>query len=285
MKTKSYELQYFEALQRHSHLDKKERQHLLRLQSGYEGELKFETILSRLIPTNWRVHPNIWFRFSNYLEVDILLNCGSHLFILDVKNYADDFTIAGDHLVRSDGYHIPDIFFKLKRDTNQIETSLINSKIDCQLLSYLVFINDDCYVRGQNNLGIDYFLRNQLSFMVRKMKEMADENERRIEIVESWITKNAIKQPVFLEIKHKSDFNRMVPGLVCPNCHKKIVSVGRQTVLCPCGQQLTKREVVDMNIRDYQLLFPGKINMNDLQRFLKESVSQSYLYARVKANI
>ncbi|EFR30946.1 hypothetical protein [Eremococcus coleocola] len=37
MKTKSYELQYFEALQRHSHLDKKERQHLLRLQSGYEG--------------------------------------------------------------------------------------------------------------------------------------------------------------------------------------------------------------------------------------------------------
>ncbi|GBG94053.1 hypothetical protein LFYK43_05120 [Ligilactobacillus salitolerans] len=280
MRSKSNEFQYLEVLNERTKLTVRERDALNACQKGYGGEV----YLDQAVQLVAQGADSVWDDLNlNYLgqriQIDKLLQIGSTLYLIDVKNYHGHYTYRDRTWYCNGKPTTHSIFNQIDRAHDVLARILFEQHVNLQIVKVLVFLDSTATIDVQEQTGI---VTKYLWDFCDWIQKILRENRDQLQFLGNW---QKVLQPYVAEpYRQPEDFtaNPQRPlrqGIVCPKCFGNQWNAKRYFYACQrCGFCQTKEEAYVRTICDYgTLYFKKELCQRDLQAFLGDEYSSKYL--------
>lgn len=273
------ELLIYDSLFTRKQLSPQENHRYIQLQKGYEGEKRLEKLFQK---GNYNkiaaLFSNLYEYDAREFQIDCTLITSDAIYLLEVKNYAGNFTMRNNNLYYLEtNREITNPLNQLKRTELLFKNMLADLKINIQVRSFIVFVNETFVLyNASENLPI------VLPPQVERFFQKINQNVYTLTEQTSKITKILMQQH-----KSTSNFERRPiydildcrRGLFCMHCHAKLKRAGRQTFKCKqCNKKSIADKAVLYAIAQFHLLFPEKkITIGDLLDWCGHMVSEGFM--------
>lgn len=137
-RTKPVELQQLSSLDTRMTLSSKDKQHLINLTKGYEGEVQFDSLTEKL---TWDcfILNDLLLKVNNTLfQIDSLLISSRKIHLFEVKNFEEDYNYEADKFIKLPQYEITNPLHQLSRSESLLRQLLLKDKINLPIDASLV---------------------------------------------------------------------------------------------------------------------------------------------------
>ncbi|UTR09886.1 NERD domain-containing protein [Evansella sp. LMS18] len=276
--------------------------HLIILEKGYEGELKFDAIVDNH-KNNYVIIRDLLLEYSqSEFQLDNLLLTPKGIYQLEVKNFEGEHSIENDTWYASSGTKIKNPLLQLKRSENLLSQLLYKMKANMKVHSLLVFVNTEFTLYGSSQ-NMPIILPSQINKLFTNLNRDYEGD--------NFITPRlkAISNQLVKLHKNESSYNRipeynyhlLKKGLVCSHCYSWMIKSMQGRLECPsCNKEENYSSAIQRSINELTLLFPNIIltagtlfewcgdiiSRKTIQRFLSEKYKmngrgKSAFYERV----
>ncbi|MCA0971495.1 NERD domain-containing protein [Halobacillus litoralis] len=255
-RTPSQELLTLRSLNLRMNLTDQQKKKLLRLESGYEGELKFDQMLKQLGQDKYVLCDLMLEIDGSYFQIDTVIITSQMIYFLDVKNFYGDFSYTPEKLKSRDSrpdYKNP--LHQLHRGITHFKQLLHSLDLSFPVSPYVVFINSD-FTLYEAPLHEPMIFPTQLNqFCSQLVKREASLDKRHHSLAKALC--NLHQSTLRFANPPDYEFNQLKKGIHCLQCQSFSTTVKKGKIYCSeCGAYEATREGVIRSTEEFKILFP-----------------------------
>lgn len=264
----SLELLRMREISNRKELTEEEKWKLYQLESGYEGEIKFDKYYENC-PKSWLVSNNMWFDHeNNSFQVDSTLSTPSTLYNFNIKNFDGEYELINGKFYKNGKELKYNPLVQMER-SDSLYRHMVKHKLKSQIpvISKIMFVNPEFTLFGLEKNHPTIYLPSQIKhfFETIKNKELNKGNgttkptPQQINLVNQLISIQLAESPFADNID--CDINGLKKGILCINCNTFLHPPrrGKKTITCHhCGRSEEVNDAILRNVQIYRLLFPNK---------------------------
>ncbi|WP_099157177.1 nuclease-related domain-containing protein [Virgibacillus ndiopensis] len=283
-RTKSNELKILELLNNRMKLDNKDKQHLLNLKKGYEGEVIFDSLTEQLQCECLILNDLLLEVNSTTFQIDSLFIVQGRIYFYEVKNFEGDYYYESNKLYKKPKFEIVNPLDQLSRSESLLRQLLFNLGFNLPIESLIVFINPNFTLYQAP-------LNKPILFLGQVKRHLNNLNTTPSKLT---IKHKKIAEQLFLLHKSDSPYKQIPPynyeqlrkGIICPKCQSLYQSVEKRKCICQyCGQAESVVDAVLRNTKEFKLLFPNeKITTNKIHDWCQVVQSKERIRKVLKSN-
>lgn len=283
----SIPLLYYETFLSRKPMTPYENQQYQQLHRGFIGEVKLAKIIEtsnyqQVIP----LFDCLYERDGKEFQIDCLLITASAIFLLEVKNYSDNYYMENNQLFNlQTKTEIYNPLSQLERSELLLKRLLQTMKIELPVRSYVIFINDHFTLYGAST-QLPIILPSQVNRFLQKINANA---------ASLTATSKQISQRLTEKQKTKSTYERLPTystaqlqqGVFCESCHIPLRRISRLSFMCErCKRTYDNDEVILYAIAQYTLLLPGeKITTQNINEWCGNIFSRVFISKFLKRKL
>lgn len=276
------------------HMEQNEFNHL---NTGYEGELEFDKVLTDFIqntnnihikdyrfkvkPDDGRHHRRIDHKGSE-VQIDSLLISKNRIYTFEVKKYTHDLIYSDDDwsYVNGDIFRTP--MPQISRQNHELKFLLKKIPHHIEVYSCIVFINPHQTVYNlpyEKNILVRSNLTN---FLQRNIGENTYNYEKLVNHLENKKVRTSM-----YDSKANIEFNELRVGIYCPTCYRKLFKENRSRYVCKkCLVTFDILTVSQRLIEELKILYGNEfpVNTKMISRLSGGLISNTYLWKMKKLN-
>ena len=297
MREKTRRHQQLEILNRRYKLSSYEKEELLKLEAGREGEMIFDGILENFIAGTNIVHlkdynfypEEIDSRFLTrskegeaHVQIDNVVLAKDFLYTFEIKNYSFDLSYKDSRWYFENGNEFSDPLVQVTKQRNMMSRLLGSFSHQIRMFNVLVFINENQTIYNlpsTNEIIVRSNLRRKLSkAMVNNHYDysglVADLESRHLTV-----------------LKHQGDttveFRNLDKGVFCVKCGDRLARVNRNRFKCGrCGIDTPILVAANQLINEIKVLNQSwTLTPSLLQLYSDGEISEAYVRANKKRKI
>lgn len=274
----SEELLYYRALKNREGLTEDEHYKLIRLESGYEGELTYDEIFENIIK-HLPVFRDIYLKIDgSVVQCDALIVHDDGYVLHEIKNYNGEYSYNGDQWLLRGKEISEDPIIQLERTRKKFIKLQYTNKIQLDIEGKVIFTHSDFSLVTTNTTRTEkVILRNNLKRNLVELKNLtySDYSQEKVEI----ISKAIIKNPYFKEVANIESIKK---GVYCRYCSNSDLKKLKYHFKCNnCSSMDTIHTITLQALSDYNALFRNHpFSKEQIYSFLDGLVSR-YTVLRV----
>jgi hypothetical protein len=254
-KTRSipFELIILRILNYRTDLTDKEKLKLSNKEKGYEGEVKFDTLIQDL--ETLVINDLLLEVGETVFQIDTLIIFYGRIYLIDVKNFEGEYCYESGMFKTITGSEKKDPMLQLNRCHSELRQLLQKYGFNMPIDAFLVFINPE-FTLFQPTQNPQIILPTQVNSFIKKLNKMTSRlNDKHLKIADLLVSLHLAENPYARVPKYKYDTLRK--GLTCRSCHSFEISVSRTRVTCnACGYEERVESAVLRNVEELRILFP-----------------------------
>lgn len=234
-------------------LSVKERQQLYNKEKGYEGELKFDSLICDL---DTLVICDLLFELGDTVfQIDTLIFFYERIYLIDVKNFEGEYCYEDGLFKTISGSEIKDPMLQLKRCHSSLRQLLQKYGYNLPIDAILVFINPD-FTLFQQSLNPQINLPTQMNSFIKKLHKMPSKlSDKLHKLADLLVSLHKTENPYVRLPKYH--YENLEKGITCGSCHSFNVYVSKTKITCKnCGCEERVESAVLRNVEEFKILFP-----------------------------
>lgn len=253
----SDELMLFRSLNSRMELETKDMNQFWKLEKGFEGELKFDSLIERL-PNDGLIVNDLLLEVSGTLfQIDSLFIFLDSIYLFEIKNFEGDFYIENNIWYTRAGKEIKDPLSQVKRSESLFRRYLQQLRTTFTIKSYLVFVNPE-FTLYQAPLNDTIVFPTQLNQLIKNLSIVPSKTyDKHLQLASRILADHQTKSPYTRLPKYSCE--QLNKGILCSSCRSIDTYLSCGKLIChDCGFT----EVIDSSIvrstEEYMLLFPDR---------------------------
>lgn len=278
------ELKVMTALDSRGDLAENEKQQLLSLVKGFDGELQFDAWLSKLEAENIVLNDLLFEVNGSTFQIDSSIIMHDRIYIFEVKNYEGEFYFEGDKLKTLAGTEYKNPIIQLKRTESLLRQLLNNHGFNLHVEAYVIFINPE-FTLFNAPADQPLLLPSQLNRFFKKINKISSKlNNRHKLLADKLLSLHLHSSPYSRQ--HEYDYSKLKKGIKCPSCQAIMEDYQWPNISCRiCSTTEHIEAAIMRNIAEYKLLFPErKITANDIYDWCGFVVPKRFIQKILKRN-
>lgn len=236
-----------------TNLSDKEKLQLSNSEKGYEGEVKFDSLIQNL---NTLVVNDLLLEVGDTLfQVDTLIIFYERIYLIDVKYYEGEYRYDSGMFKTITGIEKKDPMLQLNRCLSLLRQLLQKYGYNFPIDSFLVFNNPD-FTLFQPTQNPQIILPTQVNSFIKKLNKMTSKlNDRHDKLADLLVSLHKTENPYVRLPAYNYEMLKM--GMTCGSCHSFDVSVSRTKITCRiCGGEERVEAAVLREVDELRILFP-----------------------------
>ncbi|KOP78834.1 nuclease [Bacillus sp. FJAT-21945] len=282
-RSKSAELLILRSLDARMNLKANEQLYYLNLKKGYEGEVKFDSLIGSL-DHNCLILNDLLLECNNTtFQIDSLLITQDTVIPFEVKNYEGNYYYQDKNFyICSTGKEITNPLHQLNRIETLLRQFFQKHGFNLSIKGYLTFVNPEffLYKAPQDEKMIfppqlNYFIKNlnmkpsNLNSLHRKLADL---------LIKAHIPESPYTR---LPTYH---YGQLRKGITCAACQSFLLIVSERKVVCDqCGHKENIQTAVVRSVEEFKLLFPDtKVTTNTVYDWCQLIKSKKIIWRILK---
>ncbi len=256
-RNESKELKVMRSLGSRMDLSEPDRNYLVSLEKGYEGECKFDGLIAPYLDGRILLNDLLLEHKNTVFQLDSLLMSSLKIILFEVKNLEGDYYLERDCWFLSTGKEITNPLHQLQRSTILLRNLLKGLGISLPIESYLVFVNPEFYLyQAPTNLPIIF--HPQLNrYFTNMQKERSFLKNHHYDIGKQLLSLELTDAPSFRLPKY--DYSLLKKGIQCFACGGMYGELLKTTLVCKnCGRTEGFEPALLRTVDEFKLLFPER---------------------------
>lgn len=249
-----------------------------RTEVGFKGEEKFNNYLKEFGSKHWIILRNYWFNDNSIFECDFILITKFVIYVFEVKNYYGKFL-----------YENGQCFSRGTPITYNPINQVRNAKLHLQnilpqypIKGALIFIGEHNHIAIKDEVkDINILETNEVYDFIQFIKQeearytglplKVKDIRKKLELLNI--------QPPYLSVPYTSkEMLKATKGILCANCHQKVLITRNQYVTCTCGLQESKEEAIIRTACEYGVLTYGiNFTVRNIYDFIDQQSAIDYV--------
>lgn len=284
-RTESEELLALRSLDTRMELTPKEKFHYQNLERGYEGEVKFDSMLQDLCEERYIINDLLLEVNNSFFQIDTLLISQGIIHLLDIKNFQGDCYLKSDNLYSvTTGREYKNPINQINRSASLFRQLLQNLNQQYLVDASIIFINPE-FTLYQAPLEQPFILPTQVNRFLRDINKGSSQlNDGHKKIAQKLMELHQSKNP-FTKLPSYT-YEKVKKGIFCRNCKSFHITIKHHNLVCNnCGELEKIDQAILRNVKEFSLLFPNqKITTQAIYDWCKLDLCKR-TYSRVlKAN-
>jgi hypothetical protein len=261
---KSKELRVLGSLNARMELSSKDKQHYAYLVKGYQGEVVFDQLTSKLENDLYVLNDLCLEHNKSFFQIDTLVIAQHTIYPYEVKNYEGDYRYeSGNFYPKLSKDDIKNPLDQLKRSKSLLRPLLKNLGFHLPIEGVVTFVNPH-FTLYQAPLNEPIIHPTQLNNLMRKLNEIPSKLTNRHKMLADQLISMHQTESPYTRFPPYS-YEQLQKGIICAKCHSLISSVqGKMKIVYDkCGHEETVDSAVLRCVEELVLLFPDiKITTN-----------------------
>lgn len=266
-RNESKELKVMRSLGARMDLSEPNRNYLLSLEKGFEGECKFDELIAPYLDGRIVLNDLLLAYKNTVFQIDSLVMSSLKIILFEVKNLEGDYYLERDCWFSSNGKEITNPLHQLQRSTILLRHLLKGLGISLPIEPYLVFVNPEFYLyQAPMNLPIIFLPQLNRNF-TKMQKERSFLKDSHYEIGKKLLSLEVIDAPSFRLPNY--DYPQLKKGIPCVACGQMYSDLVKTTLICgKCRGYEDYESAVLRSVEDFRLLFPErKVTTNEIHEW------------------
>ncbi|MBC5638487.1 NERD domain-containing protein [Ornithinibacillus sp. BX22] len=254
-RTKPVELAVLEILQNRIELSEKDKQYLLHLKKGYEGEVMFDAVTRELNLDCYVLNDLLLQVNHTTFQIDTLI-IADRIYLYEVKNYDGDFYYDRDRIYRNK-LEIANPLTQLNRTETLLRQLLQTLGMNFTLHASVVFINPE-FTMYHAPSDKPIIFPTQLKRHVKQLNTISSRLTKKHLALAKKLASLHLKESPYSKLP-KYKYEELRKGASCKVCGRiKLVVEGKHCICSNCNHKEFIDDAVLRSIEELRLLFPNK---------------------------
>ncbi|GAE27041.1 hypothetical protein JCM9140_3153 [Halalkalibacter wakoensis JCM 9140] len=236
-RSESKELLVMRSLHTRMNLSEKNKLRYLNLEKGYEGEVKFDSLVDPFHEDRYILNDLLLEVNHSYFQIDSLILSQGVIHLLDIKNFEGDFYFETDklHSITTDREYKNPIY-QLKRSTSLLRQLLKNLKCNDLVDATIVFINPE-FTLYQAPINQPLIFPTQLNRFLKNLQKPSSKlTNHPKELAEKLLSLHQTENPFTFLPEYK--YEQLQRGVYCKSCRSFALSIENSIFICKdCGSK------------------------------------------------
>ena len=257
-RTVSPELLVLQSLSIRLELSSNEKQYLVNLQKGLEGERAFDRITENLLLDSYIINDLLLQINNTTFQVDSTIIGSEEIHLFEIKNYVGDYYYQNDRIYTINHKEISNPINQIRRNETLFQQLLQKHGWENKTItSSVVFINPE-FTLYQAPLSLPFIFPTQIQRYLKGMNpHFSKLNKFQKQLAEKLTSLHIAKSP-FSKLP-PYEYKELKKGIFCKACNSfEVTEVGTNVVCEECGHQEAVETVVLRNAEELKLLFPSE---------------------------
>ncbi len=257
-RTESDELLTLRSLNIRTELTSKERFYYENLERGYDGEVKFDSMIQDLRQERYIINDLLLEVNNSFFQIDTLIISQGVIHLIDVKNFYGDCYLNTDNLYSvSTGREYKNPINQLNRCSSLFRQLLQNLNLNYLVDATIIFINPE-FTLYQAPLDQPFILPTQINRFLRELNNVSSQlNDGHKKLAQKLIELNQPKNP--FAMLPTFIYDQIKKGPYCKICKSFQVTIRHHHLVCNnCGDQEKIDQAIIRNVKEFSLLFPNE---------------------------
>lgn len=264
---KSAELKTLEELNVRMELTSSDKQHMLKLQKGFEGEVLFDHHLEKLDCDSLILRDLLLEINGRIIQIDTLPILYDTIYIFEVKNFEGNFFYDDGKVYKFPKHEIINPLNQLERTETYFRQLLHNIGFNFEIKAFVVFVNP-AFTLYQAPLNTPFIFPTQIPHLVQQLSTRPKRLNQKHKALADKLLSLCLEDSPFNKIP-SYNYNSLRKGIICKNCQALSATVTVTKCICEnCGIIESVDEAVLRSISTFRLLFPEeKITRTGIQEW------------------
>lgn len=271
-----------ELLKALNHLDKRmtlsvlNKQHIMSMEKGYEGEKQFDSLVKEIVEADVLVLNDLLLTISEQtVQIDSLIVTAETAYLYEIKNYKGDYQMRSGQLLTLTGQEIGNPITQLKRTASLLRQLFQQWNTNITVEASVVYVNATFglyHARPEDAIIMPNQIRGHLKKIDRQRVTLPKKQRY---LAERLLSEHKKTVP-FQKQLPDYDYHELKKGLTCNGCGSFDIRLNQRTAKCPnCNYSLSADEIIIEQIEEFKLLFPDeKMNVKNVTEWCGDSVSR-----------
>lgn len=212
----SDELLLFRSLNSRMELETKDLNQFWKLEKGFEGELKFDSLVVKL-PNDGLIVNDLLLEVSGTLfQIDSLIIFLDSIYLFEIKNFEGDFYIENEIWYTRAGKEIKDPLSQVKRSESLFRRYLQQLRTNFTINSYLVFVNPE-FTLYQAPLNDTIIFPSQLNRLINHLSIVPSRTfDKQMQLTSKLLADHQTKSP-YTRLPNYG-YEQLNKGILCRSC-------------------------------------------------------------------
>lgn len=257
-RTESKELLIFRSLDTRMELSQSEKQYLSNLKKGYEGEMKFDSLVEGLSEKFLILNDLLLESNNSLVQIDSLFITQNLLIPSEIKHFEGNYFYEKDNFYTcTTKKEITNPLHQLNRIETLLRQFLQKSGYPFGIKGNLIFIHPEFFLyQAPQNEKIIYWP--QWNSFFKYLNEQSSKLTTRHYDLADFLAESHQKENPYA--KHPSyQYEQLQKGILCGRCLSFMSIYSQRKVICKkCGQSESIEGAVVRNVKEVRVLFPNK---------------------------
>lgn len=255
-RTEPRELQLLRSLHVRMELSEKDKQNFIFLERGYQGEKKFDQLVTDL--DDCLIFQDLLLECKNTLfQIDTLIIHPENVFLLDVKNYEGVFYIEEERWYRQNATEYKDPLMQLHRCEALFRQWLQQIQLNFVIESRLIFIHSE-FTLFQASKDLPVILPTQINHFLRRLNKSRSKLTKKHERLSEMLLANYKDEFPYSNLP-EYQLERLQKGVLCQQCHSFMSPFNKSKLICSsCNVIESIEDCIVRSVAEYKLLFPDR---------------------------
>ncbi|GAA0358529.1 hypothetical protein GCM10008932_09050 [Alkalibacterium iburiense] len=267
-------------------LDNENRQKLVRLRKGDEGEKAFLKMFESLYEGEGILFYNFRASYQDSpIQIDFLFISAQSIYMYEVKNYQGSYVQSGDKFRSLSGSQFLNPSVQLTRTHNHFSHMLKELSCTTPIQPFVVFVNPE-FTLYEAPVEDPFLFPGQLSSHFKLLNQRSDTIRKSQQRLVEKLLEESKKEATFERKLPTYHFEQLKKGLICYNCGSFALRNNSKNSLCTsCGRTCSLNDLILAHITEFQTLFPHeKLTRNSLYEWCGMEVGERRLWKLLKSH-
>lgn len=233
---------------------------LKRLESGYDGEVRFAQLLHQNLPTSKASFFSINLELSgSESQFDCIHMARQKLYHFEIKNYQEDFYMDGEKWFhRSSKKEIRNPLHQLNRSDILLKEYLSTQSLSLSVESFVIFIHPTFHLY-QSRMQNPIIYYSQLQRLMKHLQTLPAPQTQQLQQMKRSLAK-AHRDVSKYDHKPTYDYHSLKKGVYCRTCYGTLNHLNNKQCYCKkCELAEDIQETLLRHIHTFQFLFPDNV--------------------------
>lgn len=254
----------------------KNKQHIISMEKGYDGERRFDSLLSESVQTDILVLNDLLLKISDQsVQIDALVITADTAYVYEIKNYKGDYQMKDRQLLTLTGKEIGNPLTQLTRTISLLRQLFQQWHADLAVKGSVIYVNPT-FALYHASPKDPLILPNQIQAHFSKLdsQRMALTSRHRY-----------LADRLLLEHRTDANFHQLIPaydyhslkkGITCGACGSFDIQLNQRKSYCEkCKSCYSTDELILKQIKEFKLLFPQeKVTVKKISDWCGNSVTR-----------
>ncbi|KKK39784.1 nuclease [Mesobacillus campisalis] len=266
-------------------LTEKDKSRYFKLEKGYEGEVKFDTLAENILEERYILNDMLLEVNNSYFQIDSTIVSQGVIYLLDIKNFEGDYFLDSDKFYSvASGREYKNPLDQLKRSTTLFRHLLQIHRLHYLVESFVIFINQE-FTLYQAPMNQPLILPTQVNRFLKefdKTPSKLDDGHKKLS--QKLMTLHQPKNPFSATPAY--EYSQVKKGCYCKTCKSFKVYIVNYHLVCEnCGGQEKIEHAILRHMEEFKLLFPDRnITTHSIYEWCQTGLNEKTIRRIMKKN-